>query len=216
MMHRSRPLRQLALAACLEALYVCARLPAAAGVPPPNPPPVPVRTLQPGDEILILVTPGTTGAKRMAVQPDGTFYFPILGEVKVKGKTLTDLRDLLHQALAKELKQLDLGVGVLLPDDPQPVGRDPNSVMVLGAAPRPVLILLREKLTAWEAWSLALWTFDPDPNTDTERLTLIHANGSLERLMPAGTGQPRPSSRLLLPGDLLWIPPRKLSPAGAR
>jgi protein involved in polysaccharide export with SLBB domain len=209
--HRGRRSRRLLVASFIVAVGVSLPPSLSLGDPPRPAGSPPVRTLQPGDVVLVEVFPNSRGWFAIPVQPDARFYFPVLGEVNTKGKTLPELRDLIQQALGKELKRFILTVGVLPKEDPAPAARDPESVLVLGAASRPVVVLLRDRLTPGDAIDLVSGTIRLPPDLDPRRVTLVHANGTLETVTRPREVHQEP---LLHAGDILWIPPKQSPPAG--
>ena len=58
-------------------------------------------TVKPGDVLSISVWKEPDLQKETLVRPDGSFSFPLVGEVDAKGKTVADLNRTLSQRLTK-------------------------------------------------------------------------------------------------------------------
>lgn len=82
--------------------------------------------LRPGDQLVFHISSLPDLPSTYAVRVDGFFYHPLIGEVQASGRTLGDLRKVLHQELSKELRHPNFRLGL--------VQVAQHSVAVLGEA----------------------------------------------------------------------------------
>lgn len=69
--------------------------------------------LRPGDQIVFHIASLPDLPTAYTVRVDGQFYHPLIGEVPASGKTLEDLRKMLHVDLAKELRNPAFRLGLV-------------------------------------------------------------------------------------------------------
>src|SRR3989338_6596722 len=56
--------------------------------------------LSPGDEIKIAVYQHEELTRSVKIPPDGRFFYPIVGDVDISGKSLRELRDIINNGLS--------------------------------------------------------------------------------------------------------------------
>ena len=63
-------------------------------------------SLSPGDEISITVLDHNEMSRRLIIPPDGRFFYPLIGEIDIKDKTIRQLRETIRNGLSnyQELK----------------------------------------------------------------------------------------------------------------
>ncbi len=66
----------------------------------------------PGDVLNIAVWKNQDLTRQLAVLPDGTLHFPLIREVKVEGKTIQELEEMLVTKLKEFVPEPDLSVSV--------------------------------------------------------------------------------------------------------
>ncbi|MBI1912771.1 MAG: polysaccharide biosynthesis/export family protein [Deltaproteobacteria bacterium] len=62
-------------------------------------------TVSPGDELNIVVYQHDEFSRRIKIPPDGKFFYPIVGEVDAKGKSLSELRRVITKGLSEFKEQ---------------------------------------------------------------------------------------------------------------
>lgn len=68
--------------------------------------------LRTGDKIEFFVTALPELPSVYEVRVDGSFYHPVIGQIKASGRTLSDVREEIKQKLAKELRYPDFRLGL--------------------------------------------------------------------------------------------------------
>ena len=113
-----------------------------------------------------LTTPGgqqqATQANARIVRDDGTLFYPFIGNVKVEGLTLEELREIIAERLARFIEQPQVDVNV--------IGYNSQKIIVSGAFVNPGFIPVdAQRLTLLQAVGLA--GIDPD-RADLSNLNL--------------------------------------------
>ena len=104
-------------------------------------------TVKPGDglEISVWKEPDLQGP--VLVTPDGAFSFPLVGQVDARGKTVTELQQIITERLAKYISDPVVTVSV----------RDirGNKVFVIGQVNRPGEFIVNPRVDVMQALSMA-------------------------------------------------------------
>lgn len=101
----------------------------------------------PGDRISIKVWRHDDLSMDVTVAPDGTISFPLLGTVKVAGKTYAEIRTLLADAIQQYYTEPQVAVNILELQN--------QKVIVVGEVTRPSVIPLGSEMSIVEALTLA-------------------------------------------------------------
>jgi polysaccharide export outer membrane protein len=104
-------------------------------------------TVKPGDMLSISVWKEPDLQKETLVRPDGSFSFPLVGEVDAKGKTVADLTKTLNQRLTKFISDPVVTVSI------QEIKG--NKVYVIGQVNRPGEFIMNPSVDVMQALSMA-------------------------------------------------------------
>jgi polysaccharide export outer membrane protein len=104
-------------------------------------------TVKPGDLLSISVWKEPDLQKETLVRPDGSFSFPLVGEVDAKGKTVADLNKTLSQRLTKYISDPVVTVSI------QEIRG--NKVYVIGQVNRPGEFIMNPSVDVMQALSMA-------------------------------------------------------------
>jgi polysaccharide export outer membrane protein len=104
-------------------------------------------TVKPGDTLSISVWKEPDLQKETLVRPDGSFSFPLVGEVDAKGKTVADLNKFVSQKLAKFISDPVVTVSI------QEIKG--NKVYVIGQVNRPGEFIMNPSVDVMQVLSMA-------------------------------------------------------------
>jgi polysaccharide biosynthesis/export protein len=104
-------------------------------------------TVKPGDLLSISVWKEPDLQKETLVRPDGSFSFPLVGEVDAKGKTVADLTKTMSQRLTKYISDPVVTVSI------QEIKG--NKVYVIGQVNRPGEFIMNPSVDVMQALSMA-------------------------------------------------------------
>ena len=104
-------------------------------------------TVKPGDMLSISVWKEPDLQRPALVRPDGSFSFPLVGEVDAKGKTVADLNKTMGQRLAKYISDPVVTVSI------QEIKG--NKVYVIGQVNRPGEFIMNPSVDVMQALSMA-------------------------------------------------------------
>jgi polysaccharide export outer membrane protein len=104
-------------------------------------------TVKPGDMLSISVWKEPDLQKETLVRPDGSFSFPLVGEVDAKGKTVADLTKTMSQRLTKFISDPVVTVSI------QEIKG--NKVYVIGQVNRPGEFIMNPSVDVMQALSMA-------------------------------------------------------------
>ena len=162
--------------------------------------------LQPGDVLDIQYRYTPEFNQTIAVQPDGYISLQIGGDVKVSGRNLNEVRDLILTQARTRLAAPELTV--ILKEFQKPY------VVVAGEVPQPGKFELREKLTAIQAVLLAGGFKDSAKSSQIVVFRKLNADTAEVRTLNFKTL--RHTSDLendltLQPGDMILVPRNRIS-----
>lgn len=100
-----------------------------------------------GDILNINVWKDAELTRQVAVLPDGTFSFPLIGKVQAKGKTVAELTKILNEKITYYIPEPNLSVEV--------TQLNSMKVYVLGKVNRPGMFMMNENITVLQALALA-------------------------------------------------------------
>jgi len=104
-------------------------------------------TVKPGDMLSISVWKEPDLQKETLVRPDGSFSFPLVGEVDAKGKTVADLNKTISQRLTKFISDPVVTVSI------QEIKG--NKVYVIGQVNKPGEFIMNPSVDVMQALSMA-------------------------------------------------------------
>jgi polysaccharide export outer membrane protein len=104
-------------------------------------------TVKPGDTLSISVWKEPDLQKETLVRPDGSFSFPLVGEVDAKGKTVSDINKFMSQRLAKFISDPVVTVSI------QEIKG--NKVYVIGQVNKPGEFIMNPTVDVMQALSMA-------------------------------------------------------------
>ena len=104
-------------------------------------------TVKPGDTLSISVWKEPDLQKETLVRPDGSFSFPLVGEVDAKGKTVADINKFMSQRLAKFISDPVVTVSI------QEIKG--NKVYVIGQVNKPGEFIMNPTVDVMQALSMA-------------------------------------------------------------
>src|SRR5688572_1954 len=107
----------------------------------------PAYAVQPGDLLSISVWKEPDLQKPVLVRPDGSFSFPLVGEVNARGKTVADLNKIVSDRLSKYIADAVVTASV------QEING--NKVYVIGQVNRPGEFAVNPSVDVMQAFSMA-------------------------------------------------------------
>lgn len=107
----------------------------------------PTYTVKPGDLLSISVWKEPDLQREALVRPDGSFSFPLVGEIDARGKTVADLNKIVNQRLTKFISDPVVTVTI------QEIKG--NKVYVIGQVNRPGEFIVNPSVDVMQALSMA-------------------------------------------------------------
>jgi polysaccharide export outer membrane protein len=138
------PLRALALLLCAAPLMAATPPPAA---PAPAGPPLEAYTVKPGDVLSIAVWKEPDLQGPVLVRPDGSFSFPLAGQIDARNKTVAELQQMVTDKLKKFISDPVVTVSIA-----EVRG---NKVYVLGQVNKPGEFIVNPRVDVMQALSMA-------------------------------------------------------------
>lgn len=137
---------------CALALLACSA-PLFAANPPPAPaaanagPPTETYTVKPGDVLSVAVWKEPDLQGPVLVRPDGTFSFPLAGQIDARGRSVLELQQMLTEKLKKYISDPVVTVSIS-----EVKG---NKVYVLGQVNKPGEFIVNPRVDVMQALSMA-------------------------------------------------------------
>src|SRR6476620_6982411 len=169
---------------------------AALAQPGPATVPGPAYRINPGDDLEILVWGDERLQRVVRVLPDGTFGFPLVGQVMAAGALTSDLQRIITAGLRPQYKDVVPQVTVLV--------KNPNgySFSVIGKVKAPGTFTPGRYVNALEALGIA---GGPTEFAQTSRIRIIRKAGQQLRSIPVQIGN-------ALKGDVDRLTPAEIPP----
>ena len=158
-------------------------------------------TVQPGDSLAISVwkEPDLQGAI-VLVRPDGTFSFPLVGQVDGRGKNVVELQQILTERLKKYLQDPVVTVTV------QEIKG--NKVYVVGQVTKPGEFIVNPRVDVMQALSMAGGT---TPFASLANIVILRRTGTTQTALPfhyndVVKGKDLTQNIVLQTGDTVVVP----------
>lgn len=187
----------LALLACSAPLFA-ANPPA----PPPAPsgPPVETYTVKPGDVLSVSVWKEPDLQGPVLVRPDGTFSFPLAGQIDARGRSVLELQQTLTDKLRKYISDPVVTVSIS-----EVKG---NKVYVLGQVNKPGEFIVNPRVDVMQALSMAGGTTAYAALND---ITILRRSESGQQSLPfhyadVARGKSLQQNIMLQAGDVVVVP----------
>jgi polysaccharide export outer membrane protein len=116
-------------------------------VPAPSSPITGNYSLQPGDVIQVAVWKEADLTREVLVRPDGSFSFPLAGDILAEGRTVEQVRAELMKRLEKFIPEPEVSVAVK-----ETFG---NKIYVIGKVNKPGEFVIRSPIDVMQALSIA-------------------------------------------------------------
>lgn len=164
-------------------------------------PPDPPYAVQPGDTLLVSVWKEPELQRPVLVEPDGTFAFPLCGEIDAHGKTVGELQREITQHLAHYITDPVVTVSL------QKIAGD--RVYVIGQVAKPGAFIVNPRVDVIQAISMAGGT-TPFASLGGIKIIRRTANGGQEALPfnynQVVHGDDLSQNITLEPGDVVVVP----------
>ncbi|WP_231892870.1 polysaccharide biosynthesis/export family protein [endosymbiont of unidentified scaly snail isolate Monju] len=161
----------------------------------------PVYTIQPGDVLAISVwKEPDLQQDNVVVRPDGGFSFPLVGDVRARSRTVSQLSDVISQRLRKYIPDPVVTVSIR-----KMMG---NRIYVLGRVHHPGEFVANRPLSVVQALAMAGGL---TPYADTKAIRVLRGAGSHQQSLPFNyseveQGQHLEQNIVLQPGDVVLVP----------
>jgi polysaccharide export outer membrane protein len=157
--------------------------------------------VQPGDTLAIQVwkEPDLQGAA-VLVRPDGTFSFPLVGQVDARGKSVTELQQIVTDRLKKYISDPVVTVSV--------AEIKGNKVYVIGQVTKPGEFIVNPRVDVMQALSMAGGT---TPFASLGNIVVLRRSGGTQTAIPFHYGDVAKGKDLqqnieLQSGDIVVVP----------
>jgi polysaccharide export outer membrane protein len=157
--------------------------------------------VQPGDTLSIAVwkEPDLNGAA-VLVRPDGTFSFPLVGQVDARGKSVSDLQLIVTERLKKYISDPVVTVSV--------AEIKGNKVYVIGQVTKPGEFIVNPRVDVMQALSMAAGT---TPFASLNNIIILRRTGGTQTALPfhysdVAKGKDLQQNIELQSGDIVVVP----------
>ena len=157
--------------------------------------------VQPGDTLSIAVwkEPDLQGAA-VLVRPDGTFSFPLVGQVDARGKSVSDLTVIVTERLKKYISDPVVTVSV--------AEIKGNKVYVIGQVTKPGEFIVNPRVDVMQALSMAGGT---TPFASLANIMILRRSGGTQTALPfhytdVAKGRDLQQNIELQSGDIVVVP----------
>lgn len=156
--------------------------------------------VQPGDVLQISVWNEPELQKRILVAPDGTVSFPLVGEVSVLGKSISNLRDEIREKLTRFISEPLVTVTV-----DEVLG---NKIYVIGQVNNPGEFVVNPMVDVMQALSMAGGT---TPYASLNNIVILRRTGTTQaairfKYSDVTSGKNLDTNILLQSGDVVVVP----------
>ena len=156
--------------------------------------------IQPGDVLLISVWKEPDLLREVVVSPDGWITFPLVGELRVAGMTVNEIRTAVRDALSNYIPKAVVDVAL------QQING--NQIFVLGKVARPGVFPFNSTVDVIKALSLAGGT---TRFADLDGIKVLRRENGEQRAIPFDYGDVAAGRRLeqnivLQSGDIVLVP----------
>jgi len=188
---------------CGLALLACSGL-ASAATPPVTPPvaaaPLEAYTVKPGDVLSIAVWKEPDLQGPVLVRPDGSFSFPLAGQIDARGKTVAELQTVVTDKLKKFISDPVVTVSIS-----EVKG---NKVYVLGQVTKPGEFVVNPRVDVMQALSMAGGT---TPYAALGDIVILRRTESGQQALPfhyadVSRGRNLQQNIMLQAGDVVVVP----------
>ena len=157
-------------------------------------------TVKPGDVLSISVWKEPDLQGPVLVRPDGTFSFPLCGQVDARGKTVADLQNLVTEKLRKYISDPVVTVSI------QDVKG--NKVYVLGQVNKPGEFIVNPRVDVMQALSMAGGT---TPFASLGEIVILRRSEGGQQALPfkyadVARGRNLQQNIMLQAGDVVVVP----------
>jgi polysaccharide export outer membrane protein len=157
--------------------------------------------VQPGDTLAIAIwkEPDLQGPA-VLVRPDGTFSFPLVGQVDARGKSVVELQQIVTDRLKRFISDPVVTVSV--------AEIKGNKVYVLGQVQKPGEFIVNPRVDVMQALSMAGGT---TPFASLNNIVVLRRSGGTQRSIPFHYGDVAKGKELeqnieLQSGDIVVVP----------
>ncbi len=158
-------------------------------------------TILPGDVLQVSVWKELDMDREIVILPDGSFSFPLIGTINAKGKTPTELQEVILDKLQYLIPEAAVTVVVKAP-----LG---HKASVIGEVQAPGDVLLASSTTITQALS-QVGGFTPYADTDDIIIVRKNKNGEKEKIpfsfSDLSKGKNLDRDIDLIPGDIVIVP----------
>jgi polysaccharide export outer membrane protein len=157
-------------------------------------------TVKPGDVLSISVWKEPDLQGPVLVRPDGTFSFPLCGQIDARGKTVADLNNLVTEKLRKYISDPVVTVSI------QDVKG--NKVYVLGQVNKPGEFIVNPRVDVMQALSMAGGT---TPFASLGEIVILRRGDAGQQALPfkyadVARGRNLQQNIMLQAGDVVVVP----------
>ena len=157
-------------------------------------------TVQPGDVLQISVWREDDLNREMLISPDGSFSFPLAGEIDTRNKTISDITAELVSKLEKYIPDPEVNVSLL-----QVVG---NKFYVIGKVANPGAFIMNHDIDVMQALSVAGGT---TTFAGVNKIKILRREGNQQLAIPfqyadVEKGENLDQNIILQRGDVVVVP----------
>jgi polysaccharide export outer membrane protein len=156
--------------------------------------------VNPGDTLEISVWKEEDLQREVLIRPDGSFSFPLAGDISAKDRTVNEIRDELASRLSRYIPDLVITVTV--------TGIEGNRIFVIGQVNKPGAYVMNPQLDVVQAMSLAGGT---TPFASLKNIRILRRENGVQRSISfdytdVSEGKSLEQNILLQSGDVVVVP----------
>jgi polysaccharide export outer membrane protein len=161
---------------------------------------LPAYSLHPGDEVEVSVWKEVDLQRKVIIQPDGKFSFPLTGEIIAVGRTVADVRSEIEEKLKPFIPEPVVTVTV--------TGIAGNQIYVIGQVTKPGAYVMNPQINILQALSLA---GGMTPFAATNDIIVIRTSKGSQRVLQfqysdVSKGRGLEQNVMLQSGDVVVVP----------